>query len=335
MILVTGGAGYIGSHTIVELLKAGEQVVVLDNFSNSTPEVLERVTQVAGRAPTCWVRGDIRDSDTLDMLFRTYPISCVMHFAGLKAVGESVGDPALYYDVNVMGTLSLVAAMERHKVSTLVFSSSATVYGDSAVMPLTEAHPIQPTNPYGETKAAVEAFLRNRTQGKGSALKVVALRYFNPAGAHPSGLLGESPTGVPNNLVPFISQVATGQRPFLSVFGQDYTTPDGTGVRDYIHVVDLARGHLAALEWLGAQPAATFGTFNLGCGVGFSVLEVHQAFEAACGHPIPLKFVERRAGDVAACWADPKRANQVLGWRAERSLADICNDAWHWSQASH
>lgn len=333
MILVTGGAGYIGSHTIVELLQAGKDVVVLDNFSNSTPEVFMQIARIAGRAPSCWIRGDIRDEAVLDMLFRTYPITQVIHFAGLKAVGESVAQPARYYDVNVMGTLALLSAMDRHNVQELVFSSSATVYGDAASMPLSESALIQPTNPYGETKAAVEAFLRNRVR-QASPLKVAALRYFNPAGAHASGLLGENPTGVPNNLVPFISQVATGQRPQLTVFGRDYATPDGTGVRDYIHVMDLAKGHLAALTWLSTQPAPVFEALNLGSGAGFSVLEVHQAFEEACGHAIPLQFASRRAGDVAACWADPARANQLLGWRTERTLPDICADAWRWVRSS-
>lgn len=329
MILVTGGAGYIGSHTVVELLNRGQDVVVIDNFSNSDPSVFDRIERITGRRPVCWIRGDIRDTDALRSLFKEFPIKQVIHFAGLKAVGESVSFPERYYDQNVMGTLSLLRAMDEHGVKELIFSSSATVYGDVKTMPIPETSPLQPTNPYGETKAVVEVLLKNRV-ALDPTWKVVALRYFNPAGAHSSGLIGENPKGIPNNLVPFICQVATGERPFLSVFGNDYPTPDGTGVRDYIHVVDLAQGHLSALDWLAAQPAGTWDVFNLGTGFGVSVLEMHQAFQVASGRPISLQMQSRRAGDVSVCLADPQKANQMLGWAAKRDLRAISEDAWRW-----
>lgn len=330
MILVTGGAGYIGSHTLIELIQAGEEVVVIDNFSNSEPEVFNRIQQITG-VSVRWVRGDIRDIDVLRGLFRSFPIKHVIHFAGLKAVGESVAHPERYYDHNVIGTLALLRAMEEANVKSIVFSSSATVYGEvpSDKMPLDEPYPLQPTNPYGETKAAVEVLLRNRAR-MDSRWRVAVLRYFNPAGAHVSGLIGENPRGVPNNLVPFICQVATGERPSLAVFGNDYETPDGTGIRDYIHVVDLAQGHLAALKHLNDSPTGIYSVFNLGTGRGFSVLEMHRAFEKASQRAIPLQFQARRPGDVPVCVANPSKANQMLNWRATRTLDDISTDAWRW-----
>lgn len=329
MILVTGGAGYIGSHTCVELLQAGHEITVFDNFCNSYPESLERVQRITGKQLRV-IQGDIRDRATLVTALRESGAQAVIHFAGLKAVGESVEQPLSYYDNNVVGSLRLLEAMEICGVKTLVFSSSATVYGDPQRLPLTEDHPLSATNPYGQTKLTVEHMLRD-LQGSDSAWRIGILRYFNPVGAHTSGLIGEDPQGTPNNLMPFVAQVAVGLRPQLNIFGNDYPTSDGTGVRDYIHVMDLAIGHLKALEALRqwAHPRECL-TVNLGTGTGYSVLEIVQAFEQSSGKKVAYKVAPRRSGDVAACYADPGKATAVLGWQAERTLADMCADAWHW-----
>ena len=329
MILVTGGAGYIGSHTCVELLQAGHDITVFDNFSNGHPESLDRVQQITGRSLRV-IRGDIRDRAALVTALRDSGAQAVIHFAGLKAVGESVQQPLAYYDNNVVGSLRLLEAMGICGVKTLVFSSSATVYGDPQRLPLTEDHPLSATNPYGQTKLMVEHMLRDLRRSDAS-WRIGILRYFNPVGAHVSGLIGEDPQGRPNNLMPFVAQVAVGRRPNLNVFGNDYATPDGTGVRDYIHVVDLAIGHLKALEALARWTHPTDClTVNLGTGTGYSVLDIVRAFEAASGRPVAYIVAPRRPGDVAACYADPSKAAAVLGWRAERSLADMCADAWRW-----
>lgn len=329
MILVTGGAGYIGSHTCVQLQEAGHEVVVLDNFSNSKPEALRRVEKITGRAPRL-VEGDILDREKLDQALRN-PIKAVIHFAGLKAVGESITQPLSYYHNNVAGTLTLLQAMQHHGVKNLVFSSSATVYGDPASVPIRENFPLSATNPYGRSKLMIEEMLRDLARAE-PGWNIAILRYFNPVGAHPSGLIGEDPNGTPNNLMPFISQVAVGKRDALNVFGNDYPTVDGTGVRDYIHVEDLARGHLAALDALSRTGGLI--TTNLGTGRGYSVLEVLHAFEAACGKTLPYHMVPRRAGDVAACWADPAAASEQLGWRAEKGIAEMCADSWRWQRAN-
>lgn len=328
MILVTGGAGYIGSHTVVQLLEAGQQVLILDNLSNSKPMVLQRIARITGRQAE-FVEGDVRDQRLLDYLFREYPLRAVIHFAGLKAVGESVAQPLRYYENNVGGGIALFDAMQRANVRTLVFSSSATVYGDPKSVPISEDFPLSATNPYGRSKLMIEDILRD-TALADSAWRIALLRYFNPVGAHASGLIGEDPQGIPNNLMPYVSQVAVGLRPFLQVFGDDYATPDGTGVRDYIHVVDLARGHLAALTALGKADANPILTVNLGTGRGYSVLEMVAAFAHASGREVPYRIVARRPGDVATCYADPARARQLLGWQAEKSLDDMCQDAWRW-----
>ena len=329
MILVTGGAGYIGSHTCVELLESGHDITVFDNFSNSHPEALERIRRITGK-PFRSIRGDIRDREALVTALRESGAHSVVHFAGLKAVGESVQQPLSYYDNNVLGSLRLLEAMGTCGVKTIVFSSSATVYGDPRFLPLTENHPLSATNPYGQTKLTVEHMLRD-VQRSDSSWRIGILRYFNPVGAHSSGLIGEDPQGAPNNLMPFVSQVAVRRRQHLNVFGDDYPTTDGTGVRDYIHVVDLAIGHLKALEALRqwTDPAECL-TVNLGTGTGYSVLEIVRAFEQASGKPIPYKIAPRRAGDIAVCYADPGKASALLGWRAERNLADMCADAWRW-----
>jgi UDP-glucose 4-epimerase len=324
-ILVTGGAGYIGSHTVVELLAAGHDVTVVDNFSNSSPEALVRVARIAGRAPEA-VRADLRDAEALAGAFARRPVDAVIHFAGLKAVGESVAEPLRYYDNNVTGTLRLCEAMAEHGVKTIVFSSSATVYGDPASVPIREDAPTAPTNPYGRSKLMVEDILRDLA-ATDTGWRVALLRYFNPVGAHESGLIGEDPQGVPNNLMPYVSQVAVGRRDCLSVWGDDYPTADGTGVRDYIHVVDLARGHLAALAHM---PAAGVATVNLGTGRGCSVLEMVRAFEQASGRRVPYRIAPRRPGDIAACYADASLAARLLGWRAERDVATMCADTWRW-----
>ena len=330
MIFVTGGAGYIGSHTCVELLNAGLDVTVFDNFCNSQPEALERVARITGRKPTL-VQGDVRDRAALAAALRSSGAKAVIHFAGLKAVGESVQNPLAYYDNNVVGTLCLLQAMAECDVRTLVFSSSATVYGEPQRLPLTEDHPLASTNPYGQTKLVIEEMLRDLYRSS-PAWRISILRYFNPVGAHASGLIGEDPQGTPNNLLPFVAQVAVGRREFLNVWGNDYDTPDGTGVRDYIHVVDLALGHLKALQRL--EQHAECRAINLGTGMGYSVLDMVRAFEQASGKPVPYKVMGRRAGDIAACYADPSLALDLLGWRAERGLADMCADAWRWQSGN-
>ena len=326
MILVTGGTGYIGSHTVVELLAAGKDVLILDNYANSSPKVLERIAKICGRAPA-FREGDIRDVDGLRALFAAHRIEAVIHFAGLKAVGESVEQPLTYYDNNVNGTLCLLQAMRQAGVRRLVFSSSATVYGDPHHVPIREDFPLQATNPYGRSKLMVEEMLRDLQRAEAD-WQIAILRYFNPVGAHPSGLIGENPNGIPNNLMPFVAQVAVGKRAQLSVFGNDYPTPDGTGVRDYIHVVDLAQGHLAALAALARSGQSL--TVNLGTGQGYSVLDMVRAFEAASGRPVPYQIVARRAGDIATCYADPQLAGELLGWQARRGIGEMCADAWRW-----
>jgi UDP-glucose 4-epimerase len=325
-ILVTGGAGYIGSHTCLELLAAGCEVVVLDNLSNARQESLRRVAEITGRAPS-FVRGDVRDESALRQVFAGHRIEAVIHFAGLKAVGESVEQPLHYYDNNVNGSLCLLRAMDAAGVRRLVFSSSATVYGDPHAVPIREDFLLSVTNPYGRSKLMVEDILRDLCLSD-PRWQVALLRYFNPVGAHESGLIGEDPNGIPNNLMPFVSQVAIGKRPEVVVFGNDYPTPDGTGVRDYIHVVDLARGHLKALDTLRNTQGAL--TVNLGTGRGYSVLEMIKAFGLACGRELPYRIAARRPGDVAACYADPSLAAEVLGWRAERTIEQMCADSWRW-----
>lgn len=324
-VLITGGAGYIGSHAVLLLLEKGQDVVVVDNLANSSVESLRRVTELAGRAPI-FIQGDIRDRDLLERLFREHSIESVIHFAGLKSVGESVSMPLEYYDNNVVGTVRLLQAMQTAGVKRLVFSSSATVYGDPASVPIREHFPLSYTNPYGATKLHIEDMLRDLYRGD-ATWQIALLRYFNPVGAHPSGQIGESPNGIPNNLMPYVTQVAVGKREFLSVFGSDYPTPDGTGVRDYIHVMDLVEGHLAALKALDRVP---FITCNLGTGTGYSVLEMVAAFERNTGRKVPYKLVGRRPGDVAACYADPTLAAEVLEWRATRTLDDMCRDHGLW-----
>ncbi|MBY5921242.1 UDP-glucose 4-epimerase GalE [Ferrimonas balearica] len=326
-ILVTGGAGYIGSHTVVELLESGAEVVVIDNLCNSSEEALKRVERITGKSVRFY-QGDIRDASLLDAIFQAHPIDAAIHFAGLKAVGESVAQPLRYYDNNVNGTLVLCEAMARAGVFNLVFSSSATVYGDPASLPISEEMPIGgTTNPYGTSKYMVERVLVDLAVSE-PRWNVAILRYFNPVGAHPSGLIGEDPNGIPNNLMPFISQVAVGKREALSVFGNDYDTHDGTGVRDYIHVVDLAQGHLKALERLTQSPGVV--TYNLGTGCGYSVLDMVKAFEAACGKAVPYVVAPRRPGDIAACYADPSKARDELGWEARFGVEEMARDSWNW-----
>lgn len=325
-VLVTGGAGYIGSHTVLLLLEAGYSVVVLDNLSNSSRESLNRVERLTGKSLE-FIEGDIRDSGCLKQLFNEHDIASVIHFAGLKAVGESVAQPLRYYDCNVTGTLRLLEAMDNAGVRNMVFSSSATVYGDPASVPIREDFPLSATNPYGATKLHIEDMLRDLYQSDDS-WRLALLRYFNPAGAHESGEIGEDPNGIPNNLMPFIAQVAVGKREKLNVFGGDYPTKDGTGVRDYIHVMDLAEGHLAAMEALESKGGLV--TTNLGTGRGYSVLEMVNAFSAASGRVVAHSIVERRPGDVASCYADPAFAQQVLGWKAKRGIEDMCADHWRW-----
>ena len=326
-VLLTGGAGYIGSHTMLVLLQAGYDVVVLDNLSNSSAESLNRVTQIIGRE-FVFVQGDVRDSIGLSRLFAKHTIDSVLHFAGLKAVGESVSQPLGYYDNNVHGSQALLQAMAYAGVFNFVFSSSATVYGEPAQMPISEACPLgQPTNPYGRSKLMVEDMLRD-VAASDPRWRIAILRYFNPVGAHESGLIGEDPNGIPNNLLPYIAQVAVGKLPELAVFGDDYSTPDGTGVRDYIHVVDLAEGHLKALEALKTRTGAH--VWNLGTGQGYSVLEMIRAFEAASGKSLPYRIAPSRPGDIATCYADPTKAERELGWKAHRGLDQMMQDAWRW-----
>jgi UDP-glucose 4-epimerase len=326
MILVTGGAGYIGSHTTVELLLAGHDVLIVDNFYNSKIDVIDRIERIAGRRPNI-VEADIRDRAAMQSLFARYQIDAVIHFAGLKAVGESVEKPMEYYDNNIHGSLVLYETMARAGVKSLVFSSSATVYGDPHAVPIRENFPLSATNPYGRSKLINEEILGDIVRAD-PAWHIALLRYFNPVGAHISGLIGEDPHGIPNNLMPYISKVAGGQLKELSVFGGDYPTHDGTGVRDYIHVMDLARGHLAALETL----VKTNGIFtvNLGTGQGYSVLDVVKTYEIVSGQKVPHKIVARRAGDIAACYADPALAKSLLNWEAKFGLDDMCRDAWRW-----
>ena len=325
-VLVTGGAGYIGSHTVVELLQAGHRPVVLDNLSNADAAAIDRIERITGRRPV-FVEGDIRDRALLDELLTRHRFDATIHFAGLKAVGESVAKPLQYYDNNVAGTGVLLEALGRAGVKRFVFSSSATVYGDPETVPLHENARTGATNPYGRTKLMVEQILGDLVHADPS-WSLGILRYFNPVGAHESGLIGEDPRDIPNNLMPFVAQVAVGRRQHLSVFGNDYPTPDGTGVRDYIHVVDLARGHLAALDRLAAHPGAF--TVNLGTGRGYSVLEMVRAFEKACGRPVAYRVVDRRPGDIAECYADPALARELLGWQAQRGIEQMCADAWRW-----
>jgi UDP-glucose 4-epimerase len=333
-LLITGGAGFIGSHTCLVLLEAGHDLVVLDNFANSSPEALRRVTALAGAADARLqvLDGDIRSSSDLNRAFRTGPIEAVIHFAGLKAVGESVVEPLHYWDVNVGGSRSLLAAMQAHGCRTIAFSSSATLYGMAEQDLIPESARVQPINPYGHTKAAVEQLLQDLNASE-PGWRIARLRYFNPVGAHPSGRIGEHPSGPPNNLFPIVSQVAVGQRERLQVFGGDWPTPDGTGVRDYIHVMDLAEGHCATVDYLLSHDPQLL-TLNLGSGRGQSVLEVVQAFEAASGRRVPYAVVARRPGDAASTVADPSLADQLLGWHTRRDLAEICRDGWAWQSTN-
>jgi UDP-glucose 4-epimerase len=329
-VLVTGGCGYIGSHTVVELVDAGHQVTVVDNLSNSSATALKQVEKLTGRA-VAFAEFDLRDADRLDALFGASRFDAVIHFAGLKAVGESIRQPLDYYADNLGSTLTLARTMAVHDVRRLVFSSSATVYGDPPSVPIVESTRVAPTNPYGQTKAMIEQILRDLV-ASGGGWQITMLRYFNPVGAHRSGEIGEDPTGIPNNLLPFVAQVAVGRQPQLKVFGADYDTLDGTGVRDYIHVVDLAAGHLAALQHLPSPDSHL--TVNLGTGTGASVLEVIATFEAASGRTIPYVVVPRRPGDVAVVYAEVSLAEEVLEWKAHRTLADACADSWRW-QSQH
>lgn len=328
-VLVSGGAGYIGSHTVVQLIAAGHDVVVVDSFANSKPAVMDRLSALAGQ-PVPLRSFDLTDRDKTEALLADEPFDAVVHFAGFKAVGESVEKPLEYYENNLGTTFALVRAMRRHGVRRLVFSSSATVYGATPPLPMTEDLPTSATNPYGWTKVMQEQVLRDVAQADPS-WRIALLRYFNPVGAHPSGTIGEDPQGIPNNLVPFIAQVAVGRRDTLRVFGGDYDTPDGTALRDYIHVEDLAAGHVAALARL-ADTDQPVSTWNLGTGRGTSVLEVLHAFERAVGRELPYEIVERRAGDITASYADPSRAQRELGWQAGRTIDDMCRDAWNWQQ---
>ena len=325
-ILVTGGAGYIGSHTVVLLVEAGYEVVVFDNFCNSSKESINRVEKIVGQEITV-VEGDIRSRDDLEKVFSSHKIDAVIHFAGLKAVGESVEQPIRYYDNNISGTVTLCEVMEKHNCKSIIFSSSATVYGDPHTTPILENFPTFATNPYGRSKLFIEEILRDIYLSD-NEWKVVLLRYFNPVGAHESGTIGEDPNGIPNNLMPFIAQTAVGKRDYLSVFGDDYDTSDGTGVRDYIHVVDLANGHVNALDKL--VNFSEVMTINLGTGKGYSVLEMVKAFKKASGKEVPYKIAPRRAGDIATCFADPSYAKEVLGWEAKRGIDEMCEDSWRW-----
>ncbi|MDL5036583.1 UDP-glucose 4-epimerase GalE [Comamonas sp. Y6] len=326
--LLTGGAGYIGSHTAIELISHGHEVVIFDNFSNSHPEAVRRVEQIAGRSIPV-IQADVRDQQALESALGQHGIDSVVHFAGKKAVGESVAQPVDYYDNNVNGTLVLLRAMKNHNVRKLVFSSSATVYGSPQYLPLDEKHATSVTNPYGRSKLMVEEILADLYHSD-PQWSLAVLRYFNPIGAHESGLIGEDPSDIPNNLLPYIAQVAVGRRQQLQIFGGDYDTVDGTGVRDYIHVVDLARGHVKALEKLAGLSQPELLTVNLGTGNGYSVLEVLQAFEKACGKTLPYAITDRRPGDVASCYANPAHALATLGWQAQHNLDEMCADTWRW-----
>ena len=328
-ILVTGGTGYIGSHTVVELLMAGEEVIIVDNLSNSKALVVDRIERITGKRPT-FIKCDLLDKKMLDGVFDAHPeIDSVIHFAGLKAVGESVRLPLLYYHNNITGTVNLLDSMESHGVKRIVFSSSATVYGTPKTVPIREDFPLSTTNPYGETKLMIERILKD-TCAADPEFSACVLRYFNPIGAHESGIIGEDPKGIPNNLFPYITKVAIGKLPCLSVFGNDYPTPDGTGVRDYIHVVDLATAHLKAIEYTKELRGIDY--INVGTGNGYSVLEIVKAFGEAWGSPINYKIVDRRPGDVAESYADPTRANTVLGWSAQRDLKKMCEDSARWQR---
>lgn len=327
MILVTGGAGFIGSHTCVALAAHNEPFLVLDNFGNSRRSVLERMQRITGQTPRC-VEGDIRDAALLRKLFAEHPITEVIHFAGLKAVGESVREPLRYYDNNITGTITLLQAMKDAGVKTIVFSSSATVYGDPASLPIREDFALSATNPYGQSKLMMEQVLADTAAAEPGQWRIARLRYFNPVGAHESGLIGEDPQDVPNNLMPYVAQVAAGQRSQLSVFGGDYATPDGTGQRDYIHVTDLAAGHVAALRYLRQHSGVL--TVNLGTGRPVSVLDMVRSFEKVSGQPVSYEIVARRPGDVAQCWADPALAEQLLGWKAKLDVDRMCADVWRW-----
>jgi UDP-glucose 4-epimerase len=329
-ILLTGGAGYIGSHTAAVLSLTGNNVVLYDNLCNSDATVIDRLAKIAGRALP-FIHGDVRDTELLRQTLRHYCIDAVIHFAGLKAVGESVEKPIDYYANNIQGTISLLQAMREESVKNLVFSSSATVYGQPQYLPLDESHPTSATNPYGRSKLHIEEIL-NDVARSAPDWRIACLRYFNPVGAHESGLIGEKPQGIPNNLMPFVAQVASGQRQELHIFGNDYPTPDGTGVRDYIHVMDLAEGHMAALHYLNSHDGLQ--TINLGTGCGYSVLEMVKSFENACGRPIPYRIVARRPGDVAQCYSDPSKAHLLLGWKAKRTLDDMCNSTWLFQQTA-
>ena len=335
-LLITGGAGFIGTHTCVVLMEAGHDLVVLDSFANSSPVALDRVSELAGR-PLKLLEGDVRDAALLDQLFADataagHPIEAVIHFAGLKAVGESVAEPLRYWDVNLCGSRTLLAAMDAYSCRTLVFSSTSTVYGEPETFPLTETTPTAPIHPYAQTKLAVEQLLT--ALSRSGTWRVASLRYFNPVGAHPSGRIGEDPYGLPNNLFPFITQIAAGRLESLQVFGNDYPTPDGTGIRDYLHVMDLAEAHTAAVEHLLKADARASLTLNIGTGKGLSVLDVVKGFETATGITIPYEIVERRPGDVPKLEACPQRAKEILGWTAKRSLSKMCRDGWAWQSAN-
>lgn len=330
-ILVAGGAGYIGSHTCVELLNAGYEVVVVDNLYNASPKAIERVSEITGK-DVKFYEVDILDKAALTKVFDENKIDAVIHFAGYKAVGESVAKPIEYYHNNMTGTLVLCDVMREHGVKNIVFSSSATVYGDPAQIPITESCPKgQPTNPYGWTKSMLEQVLTD-VHTSDNEWNVILLRYFNPIGAHKSGKIGEDPKGIPNNLVPYVAQVAVGKRECLGVFGNDYDTPDGTGVRDYIHVVDLADGHVKAIKKLDENPGVAI--YNLGTGNGYSVLQVVSAFEKACGHPIKYEIKPRRDGDIATCYCNPEKAEKELGWKAQYGIAEMCEDTWRWQSSN-
>lgn len=330
-VLVTGGAGFIGSHTCVELLESGFDVVVCDNLSNASEEALKRVEKITGRTLKFY-KTDIRDREGLDTIFEKENIDSVIHFAGLKAVGESVEKPLLYYDNNIHGTLVLCEAMKKAGCKSIVFSSSATVYGDPHTVPIKEDFPLHATNPYGRTKLMIEEILQDLCVSD-PEWKVILLRYFNPIGAHESGLIGEDPKGIPNNLVPYVAQVAIGKHEFVRVFGNDYNTPDGTGVRDYIHVVDLAKGHVCALHKIEASDPGVL-IYNLGTGIGYSVLDVVKAYGKACGKDLPYKILDRRPGDIATCYADPAKAKAELGWEAQFGIERMCADSWKWQSTN-
>lgn len=329
-VLVTGGAGYIASHTLIELIEDGHDPVVLDNFANSVPQAVARVQAITGRVIPL-ERADIRDADAMASVFATHNPDAVIHFAGLKAVGESSTNPVAYYDNNVSGTITLLAAMDKAGCKQMIFSSSATVYGDANYLPIDEDHPVAPVNPYGRTKLFIEYILSD-WQAATAGASAIILRYFNPVGAHASAMIGEDPKGVPNNLLPYVAQVAIGRRPELSVFGNDYDTRDGTGLRDYIHVVDLARAHVAALNFGACCPGTE--TINVGTGHGVTVLELVQAFEAASARKIPYRIIDRRPGDTAASLADTSKATRLLGWQATHDLMDMCRSSWAWQSAN-